>query len=278
MSIIYPELSQVGRLGNQMWEIASTIGIARKVGQQPAFPKWDYQEFFSLPEEFFVDEPHGRHATDFVRYMDPRARHYLQDYNLFKDIEDEIRAYFQPSPKAKRKLNKIWKEQFADLDGPILSIHVRRGDNTTHPQGYHPLRSMDYYRHGVNRLKSLGMLESIAVFSDDPEWCRWNIPDAIDHGVNLFYEGTARPREYVDRVAYESAPVLDWVDLQLMARCNYHIISNSTYAWWGAFLSSDPHPMKPSNWFGRHISGWTDASLMFPPHWWELPDPTQGGI
>ena len=231
MSIAYPELSQVGRLGNQMWEIASTIGIARKAGQQPAFPKWDYQPFFSLPEEFFVDEPHGRHATEFVRYMDPRARAYLQDYNLFKDVEDEIKGYFQPSTKAKRILNKIWKEQFAPVvgDKKVLSIHVRRGDNVTHPEGYHPLRSMDYYRGALEEIE-LSVCAKV-VFSDDPEWCRENLPKAFGFELDLYYEGVARPREYVDRVSYETAPVLDWVDLQLMARCDYHFISNSTYAW-----------------------------------------------
>jgi hypothetical protein len=159
----------------------------------------------------------------------------------------------------------------------IVSVHIRRGDNVTHPEGYHPLRSWDYYR---DALAALDIAEGneIVVFSDDPDWCEQNFEKETGCEPAIFYRGTARPREYVDRIKYDTAPVLDWIDLQLMARCQYHIISNSTYAWWGAFLSEDESPIYPSNWFGYQIRDWTDASLMFPESWQQVEDPTQGGV
>ncbi len=275
--ISYPLLSQTGRLGNQLWEIASTYGIAYELGDGPAFPKWDYQPYFCVPQEWF-DDPcaKGKFATEFVDYMDPRARAYLQDYSLFELVEKQVKTMFKPTPVAKEILDQIWEATgFADLaaDGDIVSVHIRRGDNVTHPQGYHPLRSWDYYREALDHRSGV-----VAVFSDDPAWSEEHFEKETGCRPAIFYRGTARPREYVDREKYEDAPVLDWIDLQLMARCQHHVLSNSTYAWWGAFLSDDPSPIYPSNWFGWRIRDWTDASLMFPESWQQIEDPTLGGV
>lgn len=270
--ICYSELSKAGRLGNQLWEIASTIGLAREVGEEPRFPPWDYQPFFSIPEEMFGSCEDGVEATRLVPFMDKRARAYLQAYSLFSAVEDEIRMYFKPSEFAHQILEN--HSQVLDLPRPIIAVHVRRGDNVTHPLGYHPLRSMQYYRDGLDYLGA----GSIAIFSDDILWCRENFELETGYKPDFYYEGVARPREYVDRQEYEDADILDWIDLQLMAQCDKHIISNSTYAWWGAFLSKNRYPIYPDNWFGYHIRDWTDASLMFPESWIQLHDETQGGV
>lgn len=276
----YPELSKAGRLGNQLWEIASTYGIAVAQLDDPVFPKWDYQPFFSCPDEWFRDfpGPRGREvmyqpATNFVPHMDPRARPYLQDYSLFHGVEHKIREFFKPSEAAIQTLDEIWSKEFP-ASVQTISVHIRRGDNVTHPEGYHPLRSWDYYREALKLTTS----PALAVFSDDPDWVEQNFEKETGLTPDVIYRGTARPREYADRAAYENAPVLDWIDLQLMARCDEHIISNSTYAWWGAFLSENPAPIYPSNWFGWRIRDWTDARLMFPESWQQVEDPTQGGV
>lgn len=277
--IAYTELGKAGRLGNQLWEIASTYGIAMGQLDTPAFPVWDYQPYFSCPEKWFCG-CYGTPATDFVKYMDPRARAYLQDYNLFRGVEQKVREYFKPSESAATDLDDIWSDQhlgepYRDVQRPLVSVHVRRGDNVTHPEGYHPLRSWDYYRSALDLTSPDG---DIVVFSDDPDWCQQNFEKETGRKPYLIYRGVARPREYVDRIAYITSPVLDWIDLQLMARCDEHIISNSTYAWWGAFLSENPSPIYPSNWFGWRIRDWTDASLMFPKSWRQVEDPTLGGV
>jgi len=278
MPISYETLSRSGRLGNQLWEIASTYGIACGQLDDPSFPAWDYQPFFSCPDEWF-NGAQGSPATDFVPHMDPRAKAYLQDYNLFRGVEKQVKAFFRPSEAAKDVLGGIWANDLYPLlkqlvDGPLISVHIRRGDNVTHPEGFHPLRSWDYYRSALDLCTPDG---EIIVFSDDPDWCEQHFEKETGRTPALFYRGTPRPREYEDRQLYENAPVLDWIDVCLMAACNEHVISNSTYAWWGAFLSEDPSPIFPSNWFGWKIKEWTDASLMFPESWREVEDPTMGG-
>lgn len=263
--IRFSRLGRNGRLGNQLWEIASTAGIARTLGEEPRFPSsWDYRPFFNVPDEFFTGGLAGSteaHETPLVEHMDPRCRDYLQDYNLWKDIRSEVWQWFQPSEQAKNLLAKdAWI--YKSLDDPILSIHVRRGDNAQRPNNNHPLRPWSFYEQAMERMK--GEFSSIAVFSDEPEWCRGQFAGYEVEYPIAFYVGTPRPPDH--EKAYLSSPILDWVDLQLMAGCDRHIIGNSTYAWWGAFLSRDPAPIYPTPWFGTDLQ-YIDASLMFPESW-----------
>lgn len=268
--ITYSNLGQTGRLGNQLWEIAATLGLAFDRNELPCFPNWDYQRYFSLPQHYFGGCKDGTPATELVPHMDERAKPYLQDYSLFSKIEQPIRAYFQPSPIAARMLSD--EKWFHELPRPITSVHVRRGDNVTHPLGYHPLRSMEYYRAAIDLMPLDG---STVVFSDDYEWASTHMDDVLGREC-VYFKGTPRAREYDQRTRYELEPVLDWIDLFLMAQCDFHVISNSTYAWWGAFLSGNRSPVYPSRWFGKLLQ-YIDSSLMFPDSWVWVDDLTQGG-
>lgn len=256
--ITFPRLGDCGRLGNQLWQFASTLGIAAARNEEASFPPWDYQPFFSAPAELFSNQP-GTPADEFVPYMDERTRIYLQDYALWKDIAPVVKDYLQPSNEALAKLQEY--PDFWALEPPVCSLHVRRGDNAyENPPGYHPLRAPSYYFSALDALE----YESVVCFSDDIPWCRETFGDKVD----LYFEGLARPKEHTPE--WRTAPVLDWIDLHLMTFCQSHIVPNSTYAWWGAFLSDDPSPIYPDNWFGPLLR-YVDASLMFPPHWRKFP-------
>lgn len=281
-AVVVPDLNAVGRLGNQLWRAAAAIGVAKAHGVDVALPTdWDYRPWLSIPDEFYGPQV-GTHVNTFASHLDERARPYLQDLSLFAGATDMIRLWFRPSPAALEVLDQHrWIDE---LPRPRVALQVRRGDNVTHPSGYHPLRSMQYYR---DALALIPDAQAVVVFSDDIPWCRANLPGELGlptpgsprSGARVWFfdAGVTRPREYIDRVAYRASPVMDWVDVQLMARLERHILSNSTFAWWGAFLSEDPQPIYPSNWFGWRIAGYTDASLMMPPNWVEAHDETQGG-
>lgn len=209
--VICTQLDRVGRLGNAMFEVASTIGIARAHNLDPMFPPtWSYRPFFSLPDEMFGDEP-GIPSMEFAPHLGDNAV-YLQDYNLFKDSIDEIRELFRPSDLAKETLVRY--TEFNDLPRPILSVHVRRGDNAFDPAvpdkwRYHPLRPLSYYKEAVALLKP--GCASVACFGDDAAWDRQNIP--CDYLQGPF------PRSKEHEPTYWTEQVLDWVDLFLMAQC-----------------------------------------------------------
>lgn len=268
MSVItFGRLGKSGRLGNQLWQIASTAGIAQQMSQSVALPKWDYRPFFKVPDEFF-----DRDVTDMTRpwtqasqtrsvqHMDPRARDYLQDLALWQTIAPQVWSWFQPSDLALDEIRKI--DWFLELPRPILSVHVRRGDNAKQPNNCHPLRPWSYYTDSIEKAK--GEFESMLVFSDDIEWCRTAFRGYEAENLVAFFEGTPRKKEH--EVGYGTDPFRDWLDLQVMSLCDLHVISNSTYSWWGAFLSHDPAPIYPWPFFGPDLD-YIDCGLMFPDSW-----------
>lgn len=262
MTVTYPNLGNSGRLGNQLWQIASTLGIANRLGTDASFPAWDYQEFFSVPGSLFLGKE-GTPASELVPHLGPQAAPYLQDFSLIRDVQHLLQVWFQPSNLAWKTLHAPRYDDFWALEPPVMALHVRRGDNANEgPEkaDYHPLRPISYYLDALQ----LRDYQSVAVFSDDIPWCRETFGDSFH-----YVEGIPRPKEHLPE--YRTAPVLDWIDLQLMSCCDYHILSNSTYSWWAAFLSQDDSPIYPTPWLGRKLRPVVDASLMFPSTWTELP-------
>ncbi len=270
--ITFKTLEHSGRLGNQLWQIASTVGIAYKLGEQPGFPNtWSYKPFFSVPDEMFLPPAELKgtesYETKPVDHIDPRARIYLQDYKLWNEIEDYIRQIFRPSLLAADVCASI----LPDLPRPWHCLHVRRGDNAFDPAtpnkaDYHPLRPLHFYQEALQRSKRTPEGESqgsTLCFSDDIDWCReqWGMD------IDYYHPGVVRPKE--QEADYMSVPVLDWIDLHLMTQCDTHVVPNSTYAWWGAFLSDDRSPYYSWPWFGPALS-FIDAALMFPRSWTRL--------
>lgn len=264
--LTFPRLGHVGRLGNQMWQIASTIGLARKHGYDPVFPDWDYRPFFSVPDHMFGDITGARNVLDLLSDVDERYREYLQDLDYFQGCHMEIRNYFQPSEFAKKEI-----ESLVPLTEGVTSLHVRRGDNLrelTANSGWHLLSTIDYYKEAVLRAGGPAGPGSVLIFSDDISWCRTVLaPQLDDIGAECsFFEGTPRPD--VEGGYWNSAP-LDWIDMHLMALCGRHVIANSTFSWWAAFLSGDQLTIYPECWYGYRIS-YIPWRKMIPDTWIEI--------
>lgn len=117
-----------------------------------------------------------------------------------------------------------------------VSLHVRRGDYVTHPGVRSVLNtcSEQYYLSAVRVLGSTVSSPTFFVFSDDIAWAK-------DH-LKLDYPTTF--------VAH-NGPERDYEDFRLMAHCRHHIIANSTFSWWAAWLSSHPDKIvvAPQQWF-----------------------------
>jgi hypothetical protein len=236
----YRDLGRHGRLGNQLFQIAGTIGLSHAHGTEPVFPQsWKYRSLFSLPEASYggaltiarSEDGWKRAPASTEEFM----QRYLQDISLWDGVHDRIRAWLQPSALAIARLLTAWEHVLAMKN--TTALHVRRGDylerNVLVPPGYYDEALATIWKqHGAG---------PILVFSDDLDWCRSNLD--VDNAI------------YVD-----GNP--DWLDLALMSRCAHHICANSTFSWWGAFLSRDPSPIVP--WFpGVH----PDFSLLNPGSW-----------
>lgn len=270
MTVTFARLHDCGRLGNQLWEVASSIGIAERRGEPVALPaSWVYRDVFSLPDHVFADEPlDGDEAWTLpeAAHLGEFGRYYLQDLTLWANVAHRIRDWLAPSPSALDAI-ATQLDRLAQLPAPVLAVHVRRGDNATAPNDSFPMPTPDYYRRAIALAPPCA---SVAVFSDDPEWCRNEFaPGGQLHRddpcpVVVFGSGP-RAKEHED--GYATDPVTDWIDLHLMARCDAHVLSNSTFGWWGAWLARGAGVCYPTPWYGPGLADELDAGLMFPSHW-----------
>jgi len=117
-----------------------------------------------------------------------------------------------------------------------VSIHVRRGDQVE--QGpdwsdYGNALPETYYEQAVKHITERISDPHLFVFSDDPEWAR-----------------TSLEFEYPTTFVTHNDGSTDYEDIRLMRHCDHHVIANSTFSWWGAWLNSDPEKrvVAPSPW------------------------------
>jgi hypothetical protein len=244
----YKNLELNGRLGNQLWQIASTAGIAKSKGGIPAFsPKWEYRKYFNVPDSLFRQVPHN--SID-------GGTAYLQELHYFSNIEDEVKKWYTPSDISKQHIEKFYS-QFLN-ESTKAAVHVRRGDYLKYPKHF-PLPSKNYYLKAIEDIKNKDPEVEIFIFSDDPRWAKKEFPE---HNVII---GHPRPVEVKDR----KGEPLDQYDLFCMNLCDYHVISNSTFSWWGAYLAKSKQVIYPSVWFGPELNT-IPWRLMIPEEWIEL--------
>lgn len=163
-------------------------------------------------------------------YMDG----YWQSERYFKDIADVIRQDFFVVTLPGEKNVKL-----ADYISTVsaVSLHVRRGDYVTNPTAsrHHGVCSSEYYRKAVALILQSVDNPHLFVFSDEPDWCASHLRlPAQTHFVN---HNNNNPHD----------------DLRLMRLCRHHIIANSSFSWWGAWLSSSPNKIVicPKKWFNN---------------------------
>lgn len=259
MTIIYSELGNWGRLGNQLWEIASTVGIATKLEVPVEFNHWDYEQYFNVPSRLFVDEPNGQESWHYAHNLPDSDQPWLQDYSLWKDARLLIRAMFRPSGLSLAQLDEYtW---FYEIPRRV-ALHIRRDERVEVFAESHPTPPWAYYERAMEVIRRRIPDPTFCVFSDDIPWCKENLD-----GNFVFVEGYPR---YQDE--YQAGTSVNWkdhLDIFLMASCVGHIIPNSTFGWWGAALSRDPYPIYPAVWYGPSLDH-VDWRLQIPDHWVEV--------
>ena len=180
-------------------------------------------------------------------YMDG----YWQSERYFSDVRDVVRNDLTPI----EPLEPANAEIAARIDATnAVSLHVRRGDYVTDAQtsAYHGVCSLDYYRAAIGYVRSRVPNAHMFVFSDDPRWTRSNLK-------------TDLPTTYVTANPADRG----YRDMQLMSRCKHHIIANSSFSWWGAWLNPSPDKtvVAPARWFAGANS---DTSDLLPSEWVRL--------
>ncbi len=167
---------------------------------------------------------------------------YFQDEKYFKEYEGLIRKEFRPKKKIRisSELRNILESK------NTVSIHIRRGDY----KRFNAELPARYYRQAIDYIEENIENPFWVVFSDEPQWVRENI-----NFKNSFY--------YVSG----NEVLEDYEEMLVMSRCRNHVISNSTFGWWGAWLDEkkDKLVVGPRNWFLGTMSGY--RTNIMPEEW-----------
>jgi|688.fasta_scaffold272894_2 hypothetical protein len=257
--ITYSNIGHFGRLGNQLFQFASTYGIAKKNNYDVAFPidntndvkienfkdgvnrecVFDVPKAFILNKniltskkeilnniEFEIDEPHFHFSEGYFNIPDNcDLRGYLQSDKYFKHVEHELRELLTFHPHIQDAANSL----FPKVDGQTVSIHIRRGDYVNLQQ-FHPPCAVEYY---INASSIIAYQDTFfIIFSDDVPYCK----ELFGNQDNILYINNEDP----------------YIDLCLMSMCNHNIIANSSFSWWAAWLNKnkDKRVIAPKQWFG----------------------------
>ena len=280
--ITAPRLGELGQLGNQIFQFATLIGVAEKNNYDYFIPlesldhrgqcydfnkKERFSYKISLLDCFDIEAPIiSLNKFRFSNFYSEKNHNFDPDMfnisdNSYIAGQFETEKYFEHCKdlifnvlKFKPEIEDISKKRIDQINlnvKKLLSVHVRRGQDRPEIQDYHPFLPKEYYD---NCLKHFNPDEwKVIVFTDDMDWSKKNIIFEDIH----FHEWCT---EY-------SRP--DFIDLCMMTYCDSHIIANSTFSWWGAWLSKNKtHQVvyAPKLWFGPALSN-KNTDDIIPERW-----------
>lgn len=257
--ISYKKIGHFGRLGNQMFQFASTVGIANASGRGFAFPientevpnVEDFKDgvmrniYFDLPKffpqiqqtllpiseintEWIFSEPYFHFCEDTFSMPDKMDLHgYYQTEKYFEHCSDLIRGFFQFDSVIQTQAQNSFPTFLMDLE--YVSIHLRRGDYAALQQ-FHPVMDANYYFDAMTEFMDGNYC--FLIFSDDIPYCK----ELFGEQENIVYiEGNSGE-----------------VDMCMMSMCHHNVIANSSFSWWGAWLNNNPNKkvVAPKKWFG----------------------------
>ena len=253
MLYIYP----IGGLGNMFFHIASIWTLAKDNDDDLCLLDID-EKIINLINDNRCDLKHAdlyryifdrflskkNHIVDILDYpfhyeplvykKEHQYRGYFQCERYFKHRREEILELLKPSDKF-----NIYIDKYSHLFGNI-SLHVRRGDYVKLYPEIHIPQTIQYYE---NALSYLPNDMKVLIFSDDLKWCRENFIG--DRYI------------FIDEI--------DYISIYVMSNMKHHIIANSSFSWWGAWMSTydDKIIIAPKKWFGNDIK---DTDLI-PNNW-----------
>ena len=260
--ISFNNLGNLGRLANQMFQYASLKGIAKNRGfdfcipPEASFGQHDElvrQDKFNLYNVFDIDSKNNiqmqqnpvlqerthRFDEELYRSCPENADlyGYYQSPKYFEHIKDEIKLDFTFSREVRDSCNEMYESIHGGKK--VLALHIRRTDYTMNPN--HPVQPISYYE---NAIKMFDKDVQLLIFSDDTAWCQEQ---------ELFSD---------EKILLSEGNDVD-MDLCLMSLCDYHIIANSSFSWWGAWLADSQKIIAPINWFGGSCIGKSVQDMSF---------------
>jgi hypothetical protein len=205
-----------------------------------------------LRNRHFVLEPHLHYWQGIREVKSPAyLMGYWQSEKYFLAVAAQIREDFAFKLPLSR-VNAELANQISQVSA--VSLHVRRGDYVSNPKAtaMHGLCSLAYYQAAIQYVAERVTNPVFFVFSDDAAWVKVNLK--MDY-----------PCQYVEH----NQGTESYNDMRLMSLCQHHIVANSSFSWWGAWLNPNPEKIvvAPVNWFNNTV---VNAADLIPAEWVRL--------
>lgn len=258
--ITFSVMGLYGRFGNQMFQYATLYSIAKRNGYQfgisyqirsknpymdmclaDAFENLSAKDSSNYQSQRRINEPSFKFNPGLFGIPDNSDLiGYFQTEKYFKDYRNDLLKEFQFRNSILEKANNVR----SITREPVISMHLRLGDYKG-LVGRHPVMTKEYYQQALEKLpKDL----LIIAFSDEPTEA-----DSIFKSLGRKYFIPESENQYTDMCT--------------MTLCDYHVIANSSYSWWGAWLSNSKQVIAPSNWFGEDPAMPKDWSDIYCTDW-----------
>jgi hypothetical protein len=218
-------------LGNRLFRIAGIIGIATKNSYDYGFPIWDNQEYFVNPLP--LCERYLKPAFVPKNFKGYDFGFYGFNFPDERNIEGEFGSpkYFEHCTDLIRHYFLL-RKQCEPVKNRII-IHYRNYP----PNNAWTKLGPDYYLKALKKLPDLPTL-------------------VVTDNIDVAYKNTGIRGDYTSNTAIE--------DFYILANADYLVIANSTFSWWGAWLSQ-AMTVAPARWFTGEFA---DAPIdLYLKHW-----------
>jgi len=188
-----------------------------------------------------IVEKQSGHYQNMFQLRDKKKRILLSGYwqseQYFIDIEKCILDIFTPSQNLSHE--DLTLASTMSKNPASVSVHIRCGDylDNFHTWKTHYVCTPAYYKNAFHLMKEKLFPKNphFHIFSDDPEWVKTNIEIPYPHTV------------------VSNGKRIESHEISLMSKCHHHIIANSSFSWWGAWLNRDKKKIviTPPRWFNN---------------------------
>lgn len=281
----------MGGLGNQLFQIFNTISYSLRHKVPFYFPDEPIKN--GQRKKTYWDTPLLQTLNPFIKASTPSLTYnerqfhyqaippppppplklfgYFQSYKYFQDQQEEIYKLIrltQSQSIIKEKTQQPpYNYNYAnDNNSNLIAIHFRVGDYKNLPN-HHPLMTLEYYTEALKQLldNSGESTHNILYFCEEAD------QDYVQKQMILPLKANPLFTNKIGSYQCINHKLEDWEQVLVMSLCQKHIIANSTFSWWGAYLSEEnkQEVYYPTTWFGPAM-GNKNMSDFFPPHWHKI--------
>ena len=174
---------------------------------------------------------------------------YWQNYNYFLSYKKKLQNIFKLKSLSSKDI--LFSDHYLKMNN-LTSVHIRKGDyiNKNNKNIFNQLGTK-YYMDSISYIKNMVSKPFFFIFSDDYDWVKDNIK--LPHNEYILMDHS------LDSL----------IDFKLMSLCQHHIIANSTFSWWPAWLKDENRGdivIAPKKWLNTNL----EPKGMIMPSWVQI--------